>query len=576
MVVKQRVSVLLAGTVLGASFLIAAPAVADDAQLQQQINAMQQQLQTMQDQLAQTKREAQAAELAVQNIPTNLYNQAPASRPIIGKGPSWIDSIHLSMAGTFIEAAGAWRQHAENADGASDTPFSSMPFPNSPLYHEGEVAFSGRQSRIALKADGNIDPVQHVQAYYEMDFLGAGVTANSRESDSYQPRIRQAFLEYDNSDWHFHFSAGQQWSLLTQDRVGMLPLSENVPLTIDAQYVVGFNWARQPSFRFVEDFANKSVWVGVSVENPEVNFQSNSIGIFTGPQQGTAASQGVTPATNAGGGTVPPGLTINDINACQSGGLLDSTTSCSAGQIPDFVEKIAVDPGFGHYEAIGLQRFFSDRVFTAVQGSGSNKTTTGWGIGGNALVPAWPKVLDLQGNVLYGAGLGRYGSSQLPDVTIGPNGSLTPLQTLQFMVGAVAHPVEPLDIYVYYGQEQIQQDAWKVGATNGGYGNPAFANTGCFSENQATGPAGFSDPIAGLACSAATNVKRMQEITVGFWYNLYKGDLGRLRVGAQYEFIQLTGFPGAPGASVGTSTPNLGINPNEQVVFVSVRYYPFN
>jgi hypothetical protein len=68
----------------------------------------------------------------------------------------------------------------------------------------------------------------------------------------------------------------------------------------------------------------------------------------------------------------------------------------------------------------------------------------------------------------------------------------------------------------------------------------------------------------------------MQEITVGFWYNLYKGDLGRLRVGAQYEFIQLTGFPGAPGASVGTSTPNLGINPNEQVVFVSVRYYPFN
>jgi hypothetical protein len=65
----------------------------------------------------------------------------------------------------------------------------------------------------------------------------------------------------------------------------------------------------------------------------------------------------------------------------------------------------------------------------------------------------WPKVLDLQGNVLYGADLGRYGSSQLPDVTIRPNGSLTPLQTLQFMVGAVAHPVEPLDIYVYYGQE---------------------------------------------------------------------------------------------------------------------------
>ena len=39
------------------------------------------------------------------------------------------------------------------------------------------------------------------------------------------------------------------WSLLTQNRVGMLNGTENTPLTIDAQYVVGFNWARQPAIR---------------------------------------------------------------------------------------------------------------------------------------------------------------------------------------------------------------------------------------------------------------------------------------------------------------------------------------
>jgi hypothetical protein len=587
MLVKRRVGMLLGGTMLGASLLFAVPAFAEDAQsqqqLQNQINALQQQLQVLQNQVQQTKQQAQAAEQAVQNMPGGIYNAAPpGATPMVTKGPpAWFAGVHISLAGSFIEAAGAWRQHAEEADGASDTPFSTTPFPNSPLYHQNELVFSGRQSRIALKADGPIDPVQHLTAYYEMDFLGAGVTANSRESNSYQPRVRQAWLEYDNENYHFHMSAGQQWSLLTQDRVGMLPLSENVPLTIDAQYVTGFNWARQPSFRFVEDW-NKIAWFGFSVENPEINFPSNSIGVLGATSQTASTANLATGAvtvgtTSVGGETVPPGLSVNDVNACQSSGLLDSTTNCTVGTYPDLVEKFALDPGWGHYEAVGLQRFFTDRVYTtAIQGSGSNQTTFGWGVGGSALLPAWPKVVDLQGSILYGAGLGRYGSAQLPDVTIGPTGSLTPLTTLQFLVGAVAHPIEPLDIYVYYGQEQLQSNFWTVGGTNGGYGNPAFANTGCLLENQTSGPAGFSDPIAGTTCSAATNIQRVQEITVGFWYNFYKGDIGRFRVGLEYEYFQLTAFPGAPGATTATSTPNAGINPNNQAVFVSLRYYPFN
>ena len=59
--VKRRLGLLLAGTVLGTSILVSAPAFADDAQLQQQINAMQRQLQAMQDQLAETKKQAKAA-----------------------------------------------------------------------------------------------------------------------------------------------------------------------------------------------------------------------------------------------------------------------------------------------------------------------------------------------------------------------------------------------------------------------------------------------------------------------------------------------------------------------------------
>ena len=49
--VKRRLGLLLAGTVIGTSILVSAPAFADDVQLQQQINAMQRQLQAMQAQL---------------------------------------------------------------------------------------------------------------------------------------------------------------------------------------------------------------------------------------------------------------------------------------------------------------------------------------------------------------------------------------------------------------------------------------------------------------------------------------------------------------------------------------------
>jgi hypothetical protein len=47
--------------------------------------------------------------------------------------------------------------------------------------------------------------------------------------------------------------------MLTQNRAGITPLYENVPLTIDAQYAAGFNWARQDQIRFVAD-VNKVAW----------------------------------------------------------------------------------------------------------------------------------------------------------------------------------------------------------------------------------------------------------------------------------------------------------------------------
>jgi len=569
----KKIGPILFGTLIGASQFAAMPAYADEAQLQQQINVMKRQLEKMERELAQAKKQPPAPAPRVAAAPAGaavvtarngneIVIPAPAppwsddGTTIFAKAlPSWVDGIHFSMAGSFIAMEGAERQHSEVADGASSPPFGSpgIPLQNSALYNEREFRASAQQSRIAMKAWGDIDPNQHLKAYYEMDFLGASTDANNRESNSFTPRIRQAYAEYDNDLWHFHFVAGQAWSLMAQERTGMLPSNENTPLTIDAQYVVGFDWLRNPQLRFVYD-VNKVAWFGVSLEQPAA--------VFPGAPSASAVS--------------PPAPTVTSINnTCTGSTHLNGTTTCSNDVAPDVIEKFALDPGFGHYELLGVERWFSDEVANStVANSWSQKVTMGWGVGGNVLLPAIPKILDLQGSVLYGQGIGRYTSSGLPDAVVGPDGSLSTIKMLSFLVGAVAHPFEGNDIYAYYGQDQTYANAWTVGATQGGWGNANFVNNGCLNQSLSGGTLGaFNTPAAG---TCTFDVQKAQEFTIGFWQDAYKGNLGHLRYGLQYEYVKLTAFQGVPGPITATSTPNQGLTPNNNILMFSVRYYPFN
>jgi hypothetical protein len=581
MLVRRRVAVLLNSTVIGAYCIFAGPALADELDLQRQINAMQRQLKAMQEQLAKSKEEqaqqaraaqeaAQKAQKAAQSA-EQVYAQAagapaqypPGSTMFTKAIPSSFGGIHTSMAGTFIALEGAWREHSEVSNGASDPPFGSpgIPLANSALFNEREFRMSAQQSRIALRAWGDISPTQHLEGYYEMDFLGASTDANNRESNSFTPRMRQIFASYDNDDYHIHFLAGQAWSLLTQNRVGITPRYENVPLTIDAQYVVGFNWLRNPQVRFVADW-NNIAWFGVSVEQPGA--------VFPGaPSAGTVA---------------PPGTAVSDNSFCTGSSHLNGSTSCSNDIAPDIIEKFALDPGWGHYEVLGLQRWITDEVTgnipSTIPANWSQQVTFGWGVGGSFLVPAIPKFVDLQGSILYGEGIGRYSSSQLPDAVIGPAGALTPVKGLQFMLGAVAHPWSGLDIYAYYGEDRTYANPWTVGATQGGWGNPNFLNNGCVNQSLSGGTLGtslsgspFNTPFAG---TCTFDVQRTQEFTIGFWQTIYNGDLGRAVAGAQYEYVKLTAFPGLPGPITSTLTPNQGLNPNNNIFMFSLRYYPFN
>jgi outer membrane murein-binding lipoprotein Lpp len=512
--------------------------------LERQVELLQKQLKAVQDEIKATKKKAQKAETKA--VPAvNAATPMPAPTPISFETKTSYEPKELgtrslpSLAGVrvtlggYVAAESVFRQRNEVADMGAI--FNAIPYPFSPLYHEHEFHASARGSRLSLLAEGNIDAAHHLAGYFEMDWLGVGETSNYTESNSWSPRLRQAYLTYDDAVRGFYILAGQAWSLLTPHKVGITPRQENDPLTIDYNQVVGFDFTRNWQVRFVKDF-DKTLWLGVSIENPAALTASGNI----------------------------PGnvnnILVNFSNVGGGGGFLTGV-AVTTDQAPDIILKAVLDPGWGHYEVFGIQRFFTDSTFcSSVMPTGctlnviDRKTSYGTGVGGSVLLPVIPRYVDLQGSIMYGTGIGRYGAGQLPDVTIAADGSLAPITALHVFGGVVVHPREGLDVYAYGGIEQARARFFD----QLGYGNPAFDNSGC----TITTASSFS---SGTTPTCVANNKQLAEVTVGFWQDLYKGHLGRFAFGAQYEYIRREAFEGVGGAP---ATDN-------NVFYTSFRYYPF-
>ena len=415
--------------------------------------------------------------------------------------------------GGYIEAASIYRTRNETADISSNFN-TAIPFPNSPNYHLSELRFSAHQTRVSLLGQGKVDPDTALAGFVETDFQSAATTSNSIESNSYTPRLRHAFATLDRSDLGLHLLGGQTWSLLTLFQHDMTPRQEDIPLTIDGQYVVGFTWTRNPQFRVVHDL-DRDVSVGFSLESPQAL-------IFNGPN----APLVPTTVSNPGGN------------------LLNPLAQYSTDIAPDMVAKLAFEPGWGHYELYGIGRLFRSRAALA------NHTIWGGGGGAGAILQLVAKQLDLQADFLYGDGIGRYASSQLPDIAIRPNGILAPVPELQALVGLVGHPTDALDLYVYSGLEQAWQTSFTANGTLPfGYGNPLYNNSGCLHEGSTV---------------CAQNTSRVWQVSGGAWYSLYKGSYGTLRIGAQGSYTRRDIFKGIGGSP----------STDEGMFFTSLRYYP--
>lgn len=539
---KITLATALSG-VLCISMLAASPAQAmDDSAVLAQLKAMQAQISSLQSQVgtlegelkkakkeshaasaaaSSAKAEAKSAQVAVKALPaasatTTVASAAKPEAPaasglqIMNK-----NNIRLTLGG-FIEAAVISRSRNETADIGSD--FSTgMPFPISPNYHMSEFRGTARQSRLSLLAQGTVDPDTELAAFFEGDFNGAAPTANSRESNSYNPRIRHIYASVDRSDIGTHVLAGQAWSLITLNKKGIVARQENIPMDIDAQYVPGFNWTRNPQLRMVQDLYKDQVTAGLSLESPQAV-------IFNGPNNPSGS-----PTFNNGGGS---------LNA--------STSTYSTDLAPDMIAKLAFDPGFGHYEISGIGRFFRDRNHT------HNSTIMGGGVGAGTILPLIAKKLDFQLSGLFGTGIGRYGSSQLPDVTLKPDGGLATVNSFDLLAGLIGHPTEQWDLYVYGGTERAQKKDFTSAGLGYGYGSPLYNNTGCNTEGAAL-----------TTCVA--NTSAVSQITAGTWWKFYKGTFGTMQAGLQDSFTRRDTFVGQ-GASPST---------NENITMLSLRYYPF-
>ena len=475
------------------------------------------------------------------------------------------DALHFMgvnlIPGGFMAAETVDRQRAIGGD--VNTQFSGIPFTGQTVARLSEFNASGRQSRISLVGEGKMSSAV-LRTYLETDFLSAGTTSNDNQSNSYTLRLRQAWAQAAlNSRWTL--TGGQMWSLATEYRRGLDNNSEAVPLTIDAQYNVGFTWERQYGFRVVKEIGNR-LWMGGAVEEPQT--------------------------LNIGGHNLP---TIAYQQAGNAGGLYNPTSNYSYNYAPDLIAKTVFETNWGHFEAFGIGRFFRDRVFpngpppsgaaqpptTSALGAFTSKTAGGGG-GVNARVSVLDKKLDVGAHGLVGNGIGRYSTTLLPDATAHRNGSLELLVGGSALGSVEWHATPRLDLYSYYGGEYAKRAWYNTGYTNttagvsdgqpilGGYGAPTNPVYGCEVEVLPVSSPNSGGNVPNSASNCNADTRDFQEGTLGYWFRFYKGVHGTLQQGIQYSYTERRIWTGIGDPAAGLTNSPKAI---ENMWFTSFRYY---
>ncbi len=548
-------------------------------------------------------------------------NQAKVEKQITNPDVIHFKGVTLSPTGSYLAGETVYRTHATGGD--IPTAFSSLPYEHADAYALSEFYGTARQSRVALMAEGKTGSAT-LRGYYEADWLGTGVTSNNNESNSYVFRERVLWGQMAlNNGWAF--TGGQLWSLATEDKKGLSNLSGDIltPLTIDPNYVPGFVWERQYGFRVTKTMPHAAF--GIAAENPQLLYSATLAGntpyavlgstgvnggLYNSAISTCSPSTSIVNYTNQANGGINTYLPVyKTVNACTN------INNYSFNVMPDIIVKAAFDPSFGHFEVFGIGRYAHETVYPGETTNGqlyggltditTGKAVTpalttagsynnsialgGLGASGRATL-AKRFTVGLKG--LYGPGVGRYGNTTLSDVTSAASGEFSPLHNLSALATVEIAATPRLTIYLNYGGDYAGRSSWS-GTTLGaptatknaagvwgghwsapavapvGYGSYYLSNSACLT-NSAPGYNGSSTGFyPGGSCGAQT--KDVQEATAGYWYDFYKGDYGRVRLGMQYAYALRQSWTGAVVSSNG---PNgVGAKGIDNMFWTSFRYY---
>ncbi len=350
------------------------------------------------------------------------------------------------------------------------------------------------------------------------------------------------------------------WSLVTETGKSTDNRTEKLPNSIDAQYTVGFSWARQPSLRIQQKFSHEkqALTLAMSLEQAQITNYN---------------------ATNA-----PTNFFFN--GAGQNGGLFNAYNGTPTNNIaPDIIVKAAWDTKVSHAEIGGLARFMRDRYYPAVASPATgipaspgaapiNDTKFGGGVYGNIRVTT-SKYLDLAFGAMGGDGVGRYGSSQLPDATVHPKGTLEPIRNYHGLLSIEGHATPKLDIYAYFGGEYAQRTVYATGVAATpftGYAPINTVMTGCNTRSSVT-TAATGGSITPANCSAVT--RAIFEGMAGWTYRIYNSPkYGRLQYQVNYQYLTRSSWAGLLSGTYGSSTSTFGnVKAVDNMFFTSMRYY---
>jgi len=520
-------------------------------QITSELEALKARIQQLETQLQATNTKATEAKKEADSA-VKVTEQAAPVLVKLSKGQLQIGHTNVFLNG-WIEASANFRAHDVIA-GPSQSNVSSFPYPIQPQYAASEFQTGPPQTRFGLNSVSDLSNNYVLKMKLEFDLLAGSNAANTGNvNGSWIPRMRQNWVQIDNTKAKWHILAGQAYSTIVPNGNNvqadgspspnlawtLLPGTDAPPVPDDAS-IPGHSSSRTMQLRLVKEVAPNAA-VMLAFENNTVTWGGDRKTIT--------------------GAAVP---VVSDASYNSSSLFTD------LGTIPDIIVKAGYDPTpRAHLEAWGMFRQYKDNAGTWNPTlSGVSKVGKVYAGGGqvSGYLKLIPQKLDFQflgGYGSFNSLMNNYGA----DVTYDINGKPVPVYEKDLSFQFIPHFTKNFDMYFQTGVERFGAAGVNAGSSITsayGYGNP-------YSTGSAAGVAPCmlkttSSTGALTATCAADNRTLFNFLVTPVYRMINNPKLGHLDFLPQVLYGRRFSFKDQNGVTAHTS--NIAVE-------VCLRYWPF-